>query len=268
MLLDTMCNTFGGICFIALLVAILSNALPHPDRTPEENARKLLEDERLARLARERDEVAAGVELWKELMSEAVPEGAAADEAEEVGQETVAALHEKETALEEEIKKLATDREYNRREAERLRLLAAETRRTLEEERERRNRKVRTPLEHELTGWSPVDVWIRGGRLRSLDDRSQVSVREEGYGEEMTWTYRVAGEGTAVDERLWANPAWRRIERALAGHRFLRIYSDGASFPELCMVRDRLAEEGRRYNWYWHDGEELRFVVGSDSKVQ
>ena len=28
MLLDTMCNTFGGVCFIALMVAIISASLP------------------------------------------------------------------------------------------------------------------------------------------------------------------------------------------------------------------------------------------------
>ena len=28
MLLDTMCNTFGGVCFIALMVAILSAVVP------------------------------------------------------------------------------------------------------------------------------------------------------------------------------------------------------------------------------------------------
>ncbi len=28
MLLDTMCNTFGGICFIALLVALISASTP------------------------------------------------------------------------------------------------------------------------------------------------------------------------------------------------------------------------------------------------
>ena len=28
MLLDTMCNTFGGVCFIALMVVLISSAMP------------------------------------------------------------------------------------------------------------------------------------------------------------------------------------------------------------------------------------------------
>lgn len=266
MLLDTMCNTFGGICFIALLVAILSNALPRSTAETVPDARKMLKDERLSRLARERDEDAAAVALWKGMLAASggrqnPDEGAA-------GPENLAALWARAEALEEEIKKRATDREYNRREAERLDLLASELRKQLEEEKENRTRKVRTPLEHELAGWRPVDVWLKDGRLRALDDRTQIRVREDGFGERKTWTYRIAGEGIAVDGALWGSRTWRRIAVALDGRRFLRIYSDAASFPELCRLRDRLVAEGKRYNWHWDDGDELVFVVGVDSKVQ
>ena len=37
MLLDTMCNTFGGVCFIALLVSVISISLP-PDRAGDADA--------------------------------------------------------------------------------------------------------------------------------------------------------------------------------------------------------------------------------------
>ena len=38
MLLDTMCNTFGGVCFIALLVTLLSAIWPKDIETDRDKA--------------------------------------------------------------------------------------------------------------------------------------------------------------------------------------------------------------------------------------
>ena len=266
MLLDTMCNTFGGVCFIALLVALISSALPKAVGTDEEHdVQKLLADERLARLARERDEAESAVVLWEELLAEG-EDGSVADVAAVEGD--LEALRARATLLEEEIRKRATDREYNRREAERLRLLAEELKRKLAEESERRKRQVRTPMEHEMAGWSPVDVWLRHGRLHVLDNPSHARVRTEGAGEWRTWTYRTAGDGWEVGGSLWRSPGWREIEAELRGMRFLRIYSDRESFGELCEIRDRLIAAGARYNWHWTEEDELVFSVGRDERVQ
>ena len=267
MLLDTMCNTFGGVCFIALLVALISSALPKP--APEEggrDARKLLADERLSRLARERDEARAAVALWEGMLAEAVGEEKAVDVA--AAEEDLEALRARVTFLEEEIRKRETDRAYNRKEAERLRLLAAVLERKLEEESERRKRQVRTPMEHEMAGWSPIDVWLRHGRLHVLDNPAHARVRTEGAGDWMTWTYRIAGDGWEVDGALWRSAGWREIESELGGRRFLRIYCDRESFGALCALRDRLVAAGRQYNWHWTEEDELVFSVGRDERVQ
>ena len=67
MLLDTMCNTFGGVCFIALMVAILSAMSPKQQDGSKTGmvTEQMLVDQEKARLVRRRDELKSAIEIQK-----------------------------------------------------------------------------------------------------------------------------------------------------------------------------------------------------------
>lgn len=272
MLLDTMCNTFGGVCFIALLVAILSAMLPK-ETTPQEDAEtdvaRLVEDERLAQLQRRRDELKNAVRLQAELLETATnaTDVITVTEAEFVSNlakkdDAVRDLRAKLRAMEEEIARLATAADYNKTEAERLKKLAEELRKQIEKAETARRRTVRTPLERDQPGVRPVNLWIRNGCLFDMEDESQCRCRTEGYGESLQWHYTIIpGAGTRVTEGYLRGGDFASLSRRLGGMNYARIYVDSSSFSELCLLRDELVRRGFRYNWYLHDRDMIDFVV-------
>ena len=281
MLLDTMCNTFGGVCFIALLVAILSAMLPKDTAAPEEDepdVAALVEDERMAQLLRRRDELKAAAELQRELLAAATNDTGAitVTEAELVAKlsekdDSLKELQEKLRGMEEEIARLSTSDEYNKAEAERLRKLAEELRKEIAKAEDARRRTVRTPLERELGGVSPFDLWIRGRFIYVGGDPSQCHCDEEGYGDNKRWHYTVLPErGARLDAAYLRSPDFDAILRRLGGMTYARIYigADRDSFASLCLLRDELVRLRLRYNWYVNDGDTLDFVSGRDEKVQ
>ena len=281
MLLDTMCNTFGGVCFIALLVAILSAMLPK-DATPQEDAepdvQKLVEDERLAQLQRRRDELKAAAQLQIDLLEAATnaTDAITVSEAELVADlakkdDVVRDLRTKLRAMEEEIARLSTATEYNKAEAERLKKLAEALRHQTEEAEKARRRMVRTPLERELSGVRPFDLWIWRGRIYNIRNPSECRCDEQGYGASKEWHYTVIpGAGTLLDATYLRSSDFDAIVRQLGGMTYARIYVDSeqGSFVSLCLLRDELIRRGLRYNWHVNDRATLDFVVGSDEKVQ
>lgn len=278
MLLDTMCNTFGGVCFIALLVAILSVMLPKetsPENESDPDVERLVENERLARLQRRRDELERAFALQRDLLqavetngtvtvteAELVSEFAAKDDA-------IRELRSKLEAMEEEIARLATSTEYNKDEAERLRKLAEELRSELEKAENARRRTVRTPLEREIPGIQSFDLWIRQGVVYVLDDPGQCHREVRGYGESLQHCYSVVpGRGSLVGTPYFGSPDFSSVVRKVGGMRYVRIFSDSESFDALCLLRDELLRRGLRYNWHVTDASELVFVQGTDTKVQ
>lgn len=278
MLLDTMCNTFGGVCFIALLVAILSAMMPKKAAEESDNppdVERMVENERLAAIVRRRDELKAALDIQEDLfresetnVAEIVTEG-----------ELVAGLSAKDAAvsaleaelkeMEDEIVRLATSTDYNKTESERLRKLADSLRKELEKAEYDRRRTVRTPLERELDGITPVDYWIRQEQIYIVRDASQCHCENSVYGEDVTADYTVIqGRGAHVDTTYFASTGFENAVRKIGGMQFARIFCDSSSFNALCLFRDELVKRGLRYNWYVFDGETLRFVYGKDSKVQ
>ena len=71
MLLDTMCNTFGGVCFIALMVAILSAMHPKgiDDSVDGEDEVRMLFDREMAQLSRQRDELKSALEIQRSFLA-------------------------------------------------------------------------------------------------------------------------------------------------------------------------------------------------------
>lgn len=276
MLLDTMCNTFGGVCFIALLVAILSAMLPKDSVASEEDIRKLAEDERLSQAVRVRDELKVALETQRDILSQYGTNGlstvTAADIAKSMKDKDAEAkkLAARRVELEDEIKKLATADQYNRKEYERLKKLEDELKRTIADFKDARKRVVRTPMEREEAGWEPWDLWIRDGCLRERSNTSQVAQREVGYGQnaELHCTC-IPGTGWRLtDSFLQGTDYFSLLRRKPSGKTYVRIFADSNSFPELCRLRDDLIRRNIRYNWHVHESDELVFVLGSDSKVQ
>jgi hypothetical protein len=279
MLLDTMCNTFGGVCFIALLVAILSAMLPKPvpeGEDGEPDTARIVENERLAQLQRRRDELRAAEAIQRELLSASFEDGGniTATEAELAAElaereDAIRDLKAKLLGMEEEIVRLATSTDYNKAEAERLRKLAERLREDIEQLQNAHCRTVRMPLEHELAGIRPVSWWLKGGRLFDIEDSTQCHCRPEGIGLFRKWHYTVIpGAGNRVTKAWVRGPALEAIARRLGGMQYARIFVDSASFGELCLLRDEFVRRGLRYNWHLIESDTLDLVVGTDERVQ
>lgn len=275
MLLDTMCNTFGGVCFIALLVAILSAMLPKDASDEEEDVRRMAVDETVAELVRKRDEFREAVKLKEDLLhayeTNATDAISAADVAALSGDKDAeeARLRKKLVELEEQIKTAATATEYNEKEHARLMKLSDELKRKLADFKDASRRTVRTPTERNLSGWGSFDVWIRHGDFFELHNPDQCSCEENGYGDEKTWDYRcIPGKGFKLDDAFLQSEQYRRIIGKIGGKTFVRIFADPESFPALCRLRDDLIRRGFNYNWRARDVDVLGFVSGIDNTVQ
>ena len=276
MLLDTMCNTFGGVCFIALLVAILSAMLPKESGAPDEDVRKLAEDARRQQAVRTRDELKVAVETQKELLAQYGTNGLSTVTAADI----VKSMKDKEaelkkfearrSELQDELAKLVTAEDINRREYERLKKLEDELKRKIADFKDARKRVVRTPMEREESGWEPWDLWIRDGYLRERYNTSQVASREVGFGQNAKlYCTCIPGTGWRLtDSFLQGTDYFSLLRRKPSGKTYVRIFVDSSSFPELCRLRDDLIRRNIRYNWHVHETDELVFVTGTDSKIQ
>ena len=275
MLLDTMCNTFGGVCFIALLVAILSAMLPKDAGSDEADVRKMAEDEAVAELMRTRDQLRVAVDLQRDLLlayeTNATDTITAADISALSGDKDAEAakLRRRILELEEQIKNAATATDYNEKEFARLMKLSDELKRKLADFKDARRRTVRTALERSRTGWHPIDVWLRNGKFHERLNSEQVSCVEKGFGADKEWHYQcIPGRGVLLDDRFLQSPLYRTFLDKIRGQTFVRIFSDKESFPALCRIRDDLVRRGYSYNWYHDESPILVFSVGSDDKIQ
>ena len=178
MLLDTMCNTFGGVCFIALLIAIISASLPKDSSSSqEEDVVQMAIDEKIETLSTQRDELVQALKVQKELLEKAVEEDASQEELAVVQKllEDDARLEElkrRRVQLEEEIKTLATKTNYNEQEAERLQNLCKALKEESETTQYAKKRVVRTPQERELQGYVPQTIWLINGRMSLLSGKN------------------------------------------------------------------------------------------------
>ena len=276
MLLDTMCNTFGGVCFIALLVAIISASLPKEvSETSAGDSRQLLANEQLALLQRECDELKQAISLKEDLLAESMKAGTNVVtprnltlESQEVGR-LKRTLRQQCAELESDIAKNSTDSEYNRNEAKRLEKLEKTLREDLRKLKTKRSKVVRMPLERDVPGCSPVDFWIREGQLYVLLDYTQCHCAHGWGDDDFEWKYTIIeGMGNRITPAFLKGPEAKKILKMLAIGTFARIYSDTDSFHELSLFIDFCVKNKKPYNWYPENSTELKFVRGVDSKVQ
>lgn len=277
MLLDTMCNTFGGVCFIALMVAIISAMSPAGKGVDDAGAEteQMLADRELERLARRRDELAAALSIQRSFVATNSGGAAVVDMAllrsGVASNETAAAeLKSRLRELEDALASVATDSEYSRREAARLARVLKELEARLDRPAGRQ-RAVRTPVERELSGMRCEDFWLRGGRLYLLKNDWQTKASDWTLGADgkRHITYSpIPGKGYVVDESFFFGEDWLKIRRELDAKGYVRIFSDRKSFPQLCKLRDALVHFRKQYNWHLDENEALSFVEGYDGRIQ
>ena len=277
MLLDTMCNTFGGVCFIALMVAILSAMSPKQQDGSKTGmvTEQMLVDQEKAKLGRKRDELKSAIEIQKSFVATNAAAAKSVNMAEmlsgiSTNAMAIAALKAQKREFEDALASLATDSEYSAREASRLARLLKE----LEERLGKhvgKQRAVRTPVERELQNLQNEDLWLRNGRLYLLKNRWQVKESEFQRGDDgkRHWEYRlISGKGYVIGESFFDGQDWREIKKKIDSKGYVRIYSDRKSFPQLCELRDALIHFRKMYNWHIAETDVLTFVEGYDGRVQ
>ena len=265
MLLDTMCNTFGGVCFIALMVAIISAATPKAvdDSDGEQLTEQQVVDKEIARLKQRRDMLKSAIEVQSEFVKMV---------GDVVGNDEKIRLYEKKRIeYLDELAKIKTSAAYSRREASRLSRLLKELKEKVGKPLFDRHRVVRTPNEREIRGLRIIDVWLHGRRFYLMSDRTCVSERDtSGDSGRKTFEHRiVSGKGAVLDEDFFrASNAWASLRRQIGAGSYVRIFVDTVSFDELCLLRDALISIGSMYNWVVWEADVIIFVEGYDGRVQ
>jgi len=278
MLLDTMCNTFGGIILIALLISLVARdhrLQPQATARAASAATRVLEAEaNLARaraaaeaalnatgdvavrvrLAGEREELRARLGLLDEesarLKARLLVEAATAEQ--EV-QDLAARLEQERQRLERELPAERARQRDLTREQERLQAQAALAREQLRERTRPEVRQLRFPREHP-TGKRPCDVIVRQGRLypvhffsQGLKQRNTATLRwrpAEGGGE---YVEPLPGLGLDPVRDLEAVEAFFR--QVPAGGYFLvfQVYQD--SFGAFGLAKQMAVNRGFETGW-------------------
>lgn len=284
MLLDTMCNTFGGICFITLLVALISASLPKSDDSAESEVgidAASIADREIQELVLRRDKIKAAIAMHEAILASNSVQNTISESAASYATSIssnrleIAKLREEREKLEDEITKTTTSVAYNTKEYERLKRVVEQMEVELRNPQFIKKRKVRTPLEREIANLHSVDLWLRHGRLYLIDfynqynTPKQVIIVTHGSSPNITWDVSLLHEtGWELSEEFYEGREWREILRQLDASGYARIFSDEDSFPQLCELRDAFIHFRKRYNWHIRDDDTLHFVQGYDGRVQ
>jgi len=278
MLLDTMCNTFGGVCFIALMIAIISASMPTSQDAENKDtgvSEQMIINKETAKLTRERDELKSAIAIQKAFVATNTTKEARALSAAQLASSissnatALVKLKNEKIELEDKLAKLTTDISYNTREAMRLARLLKEMEERLGKPANMKNRPVRTPVERELGGYKTLDVWIRNGRMYCLGNTSHVDCKITDGVKGREWDFRVRpGAGFLLDDAFYHSSEYRQLVEEISGKVFMRIYCDTASFAQLCNLRDDLIRRRKMYNWHVCEDQIMHFVEGYDGKVQ
>lgn len=282
MLLDTMCNTFGGVCFIALLVTLLSASIPKGNDAERDGesvaAAKQIAIKEQDKLIRRRDELAAAIAIQEgfvERNSTGVVVKAdlismAGKIASNEGQ--IKLYEKKRVEYLDELAKLKTQTSYSRREAARLARMLKELEDQVGNPLFDRHRVVRTPKEHKVEGLRTIDLWLHQRRLYPIRTGAGFVREETVYGRDggrECDVRPVYGKGLLVDEDFFqSGSVWRGIRQGMGSTTYVRIFTDTASFAELCLLRDALISCNSMYNWIVNEENVIHFVEGYDGHVQ
>jgi hypothetical protein len=268
MLLDTMCNTFGGIVFIALLLSIVSNtATKHSQesgRTGGHVLRGVRERAEVARLRGEADMIADTIRLLEERSAPSLARGGARAVVVESNLQLIAQgrlLRERESHLEARLAALRED--VNAAEAqveERLRQ-TEEMRAGLARARKDSAHHVRLPRLRTAPGMQSCFFALSGGRLYAVSDVSGALPSTGGRGYDLQDVDVESGEGLDVvklrrDAGEPVHPGCeQRGKLALAirncskDAEILSFVVSPDSFAAFNYVKRALVDRGFSYNW-------------------
>ena len=261
LLLDTMCNTFGGVMFIAISLVVVISMVRSASRALEENAPRKLEQlqQELARLEREAAESRESVEQRRELAG-LLAAGPMREELEMLAaQEAKSAVLRADAAVRREaLAKLRP--EIDGLEAKRNAAEAA--RRELEQKLEI----IRANLDSSPAGtlhfkvlrqssripWFLVvrngRVWRVGPGKRDGRDVPEPDVEFTVSGTMVSCTLKPgAGVPTLADGKI--SPELRRILDVVPGNRVPEFWVDPDSAKEFFTVREQLKQEKVMHGW-------------------
>lgn len=262
MLLDTMCNTFGCIIFIAILLAVLVRqvgdaavrATQAAAPSPESSRRQALQVEELRAALEALEETAASLETLHQIDTVRLP-----DLSEPVREAQTRAGHAQ-AAAEETRRQLGEARarvQALRDEARRLEAATRQLREQAAQTAPAAVREFRVPQLHPAHPESVCNCVLRGGRFYA------VRVPGQGFAEDDVEVSRTVDGSYAVSLRpgagqpIGATPeaAAGRLREALALDplgtliEFI-VYPD--SFGEFIRVKQWFVERGFSYNWRPH----------------
>ena len=279
MLLDTMCNTLGGVCFIALTIAIISAALPkiHDETDDSEEVAEKIVVMEIARLQERRDELSAALEIQKTFVENANTGAVTKADILKLtkniadNDDQIEKYEKMRIEYLDELAKLRTKTAYSKREAARLNRLLAEMNEKIGSPLFDRHRVVRTPREHQEFELKTIDVWLYKHRLYLVDDRQYVEFSAPEYRDgKRCRKAKLINEtgGILNDEFFLDGEIWKKLKSSFGEKMYVRIFVDTSSFNELCLLRDALISCGVKYNWIVTEKNVISFFDGYDGHIQ
>jgi len=279
MLLDTMCNTFGGICFIALLIAIISANLPKERAVIDEpDIRVIEQNAQMKELVRRRDELLTAIEAQERLMSQQslslspLEKDLKSLRTSKIDAET--RLQELQNIYNNLMKKIASigaDIKYDTEEYRRLSKLADELKLKLGELTAKNTQVARAPMKH-TTSKFPIHVVLKRGKGAVLRfPKSGYNITEFEIikqSEDITLVTPKRNFGCSVDEALVSSSLFMSLITYKGKDCFVNLITDEYSFPETCLLRDALIKEGFQYNWSCYLGNSISFATASVFDLQ
>ena len=270
LLLDTICNTFGGVLFIAILVVLLLQqtgstpesapvAIPVSDLEMLSLTTRMEEvTDELSRMRRNRDSQDAIVQsIAPDAIQQLLAARSDATSRQESVQSDVDQLLASNVALVKQVEGLAIENDSVREQLieSRARLRAVQSK--IEEERQSRVEEVRLPVVRTATGRQEIGIVLRYGRLYvwhkygrgyerlglNTDDFVVVSKEREGL---VTRPNPLAG--VSLDESPASHEAIRRVLRRFNPQScYFAIIARPDSYGVFRHLRDRVIELGFEY---------------------
>jgi hypothetical protein len=286
MLLDTMCNTFGGIVFIALLISIISSSLRYRDaqnaRESNETVVEVDRDIEANRLVREQEELHAAMRhLEATLVKTGQERGSSGAElgalvaSNEILRCTIDALGQTNAVLATAIIEMEQVTKRDMTTESDLRSQIAKLSDDLKEKRQEARRTVRLPRLHAVAGKSPVFVAIKDGKYYAVSrlprqgrlgqmsayDTEDVTV-ELCPGMDVIEARKNSGQVVIANCERQGKLALTLsgIDRA---NEFVSFAVYTNSFAEFNYVKALFVEKGFEYNWIVLDGA-LQIVVATE----
>lgn len=278
MLLDTMCNTFGGVCFIALLIAIISANLPkNPASEVPVDVQTIEQNQSMNALIRKKEELNAALKAQEVLKKKQNPNQSLLKKdvsdlrsSNEDASIRLIRIQKEYDQLMKEIENIGADLKINQDAHVRLLKIADELKKKEQEINEKTTQVARAPMKHSTSKF-PLHLIFKKGRAgiyRWPDTGNNTIDFEIVEGAESVLVTPKASFGVIVDKSFGNTDLASRILLQAKERFFISLITDDASFSEVCIVRDILIRNGASYNWNSYQGGAITFVTSSSFETQ